>query len=162
MANPQNRQIIAKIRTIIRNFIVHLKYLYLTKVYKMNIDKSARIALSVQLDKTNPKGIYIGKKTFITSGAVILTHDGARYIRANTYIGDYCFIGVHTIVMPGVTIGNEVVIGSGSVVTKDIPPNCIAVGNPARVIKTGIKRKGILLGNTETIDLSNEKNEWKD
>jgi maltose O-acetyltransferase len=41
--------------------------------------------------------------------------------------------------MPGVKIGNEVVIGSGSIVTKDIPDNCIAVGNPAKVIKTNIK-----------------------
>jgi maltose O-acetyltransferase len=40
--------------------------------------------------------------------------------------------------MPGVKIGNEVVIGSGSVVTKDIPNNCIAVGNPAKIIKTDI------------------------
>ena len=49
-----------------------------------------------------------------------------------------CVIGVNSIIMPGVKIGNEVVIGSGSVVTKDIPNNCIAVGNPAKVIKTDI------------------------
>ena len=40
--------------------------------------------------------------------------------------------------MPGVVIGNEVVIGACSVVTKDIPDNCIAAGNPAKVIKTGV------------------------
>lgn len=50
-----------------------------------------------------------------------------------------CVIGVNSIIMPGVKIGNEVVIGSGSVVTKDIPNNCIAVGNPAKVIKTDIR-----------------------
>ena len=49
-----------------------------------------------------------------------------------------CVIGVNSIIMPGVKIGNEVVIGSGSVVTKDIPNNCIAVGNPAKVIKIDI------------------------
>lgn len=53
-------------------------------------------------------------------------------------IGSKCFIGVNAIVMPGVTIGDCVVIGSGSVVTKDIPSNCVACGNPAKVIRTGI------------------------
>lgn len=41
--------------------------------------------------------------------------------------------------MPGVKIGNEVVVGSGAVVTKDIPSNCIVVGNPAQIIKQDIK-----------------------
>ena len=45
------------------------------------------------------------------------------------------WIGGNTVVNPGVTIGNNVVIGSGSVVTKDIPDNVIAVGNPCRVLR---------------------------
>lgn len=40
--------------------------------------------------------------------------------------------------MPGVTIGDEVVVGSGAVVTKDVPSNCIVAGNPAKVIRQGI------------------------
>jgi acetyltransferase-like isoleucine patch superfamily enzyme len=40
--------------------------------------------------------------------------------------------------MPGVKIGNEVIVGSMSVVTKDVPSNCIVAGNPAKIIKTGI------------------------
>lgn len=43
--------------------------------------------------------------------------------------------------MCGVKIGNEVVVGSGAVVTKDVLDNCIVAGNPARIIKTGIKTK---------------------
>ncbi len=50
-------------------------------------------------------------------------------------IGKNCWIGGSAIILPGVTIGDNCVIGAGSVVTKDIPPNSIAVGNPARVIK---------------------------
>ena len=45
------------------------------------------------------------------------------------------WIGGNTVINPGVTIGNNVVIGSGSVVTKDIPDNVIAVGNPCRVLR---------------------------
>lgn len=50
-------------------------------------------------------------------------------------IGDHVWIGGNTVINPGVSIGNNSVIGSGSVVTKDIPDNVVAVGNPCRVIK---------------------------
>jgi maltose O-acetyltransferase len=50
-------------------------------------------------------------------------------------IGNDCWIGGNSIILPGVTIGNGCVIGAGSVVTKDIPDNSMAVGNPARVIR---------------------------
>jgi maltose O-acetyltransferase len=50
-------------------------------------------------------------------------------------IGDRVWLGANVIVNPGVTIGENSIIGSGSVVTKDIPPNVIAVGNPCKVIK---------------------------
>mgnify|MGYP001622989489 FL=1 len=51
-------------------------------------------------------------------------------------VGDNVWIGGGVQVMPGVTIGSNVVIGGGSVVVKDIPDNCVAVGNPCRVIRT--------------------------
>ena len=50
-------------------------------------------------------------------------------------IGNGCWLGGGVIVLPGVTIGDGCVIGGGSVVTKDIPPNSLAVGNPCRVIR---------------------------
>ena len=50
-------------------------------------------------------------------------------------IGKNCWIGEKAIILPGVSIGDNAVIGAGSIVTKDIPANSIAVGNPARIIK---------------------------
>lgn len=50
-------------------------------------------------------------------------------------IGDNCFIGTGSIIVPGVTIGSNTFIGAGSVVTKDIPANSVAAGVPARVVK---------------------------
>lgn len=50
-------------------------------------------------------------------------------------IGDSVWIGGNTCIMPGVTIGNNVVIGAGSVVTKNLPDNVIAVGNPCRIVR---------------------------
>ena len=53
----------------------------------------------------------------------------------DVYIGDGCWIGEKVCILPGVTIGEKCIIGAGAVVTKSIPSYCIAVGNPARVIK---------------------------
>ena len=111
----------------------------LRSVYKMDIGQDVRIAHTVHLDKSiNPKGIHIGDRTWILNGAFIMAHDYCRALRADTLIGHDCVIGVNAIIMPGVHIGDEVVIGSGTIVTKDIPSNCIAAGNPAKVLKTNI------------------------
>ncbi|KAG5988420.1 hypothetical protein E4U43_004755 [Claviceps pusilla] len=61
--------------------------------------------------------------------------DGVEYSRP-IEIGDDCWIGGHSTIMPGVTIGKGCTIGSGSVVTRSIPDFSVAVGSPARVIKT--------------------------
>jgi len=58
-------------------------------------------------------------------------------------IGDGCWIGGGVIIVPGVTIGAGSVIGAGSIVTKDIPPNSLAVGNPCRVIRSINNKKEI-------------------
>ena len=52
------------------------------------------------------------------------------------HIGDNVWIGANVIVLPGVTIGNGTVIGAGSIVSKDIPENVVAIGSPAKPIKT--------------------------
>ena len=50
-------------------------------------------------------------------------------------MGDNVWIGGNTVILPGVTVGSNVVIGAGSVVSKDIPDNTIAAGNPCKVIR---------------------------
>ncbi|TGS89808.1 sugar O-acetyltransferase, partial [bacterium M00.F.Ca.ET.177.01.1.1] len=52
------------------------------------------------------------------------------------HIGDNVWIGANVIVLPGVTIGNGTVIGAGSIVSKDVPENVVAIGSPAKPIKT--------------------------
>ena len=112
---------------------------FLRLCYKMDLGKNVCIAHKAHLDKSiNPKGIHIGDRTWVLNGAFVMAHDHCRSLRIDTYIGHDCVIGVNAIIMPGVHIGDEVVIGSGAVVTKDISSNCIAVGNPAKVIKTNI------------------------
>ena len=104
----------------------------------MDIHPTARVSFGCFLDKTNPKGIHIGEESYIASGTFILAHDYVKGISGDTYIGKRCFIGVNAIVNCGIHIGDEVIVGCGTVVTKDIPSRCIAVGNPARIIRTDI------------------------
>lgn len=95
---------------------------------------------------TEPWAITIGSHVHITDGVRFINHDGGtlifRYevpdleITKKISIGDYVYIGIQTIIMPGVKIGNRCIIGAGAVVTHDIPDNSVAVGVPARVIKT--------------------------
>lgn len=112
---------------------------YLRYCYKMNIGSNCVISWKSHLDKSiNPKGIHIGDNTWILSGAMVLSHDYCRGLKIDTHIGNNCVIGIRAIILPGVIIGDHVLIGAGSVVTKDIPSNSIAVGVPARVVKKNI------------------------
>ncbi len=93
------------------------------------------------IDPLFPYLITIGDNTTVTD-VKILAHDASTkkelgYSKiGKVTIGNNCFIGARTLILPGVTIGDRVIVGAGSVVTKDIPSNSVAVGNPCRVIKS--------------------------
>ena len=126
------------IRDFIRLIVITIRHWVLCGLYGMHIDKTARISYGAKLDKTNPKGIHIGEESYIASGAIVFTHDFSRSMHKDTYIGKRCFIGANAIIMCGVKIGDEVIVGSGAIVTKDVPSNSIVAGNPARILKEGI------------------------
>ena len=106
---------------------------------------------------TEPWLITIGDNTYITAGVQFVTHDGGTLplrrevpdldFTAPITIGNHVYIGMRSIILPGVTIGTRCVVGPGSVVARSIPDNSVAAGVPARIIKTtddyleGLKRK---------------------
>ncbi len=97
------------------------------------------------------KKISIGSEVLISDGCSISDNPGHRIAADQridhppepsqvkpVVIEDQTWLGARSIIMPGVTIGRGSVVGAGSVVTKDVPPDCLAVGNPAKVVRTNI------------------------
>ena len=88
--------------------------------------------------------IYVGDYTMIGPNVTIATaghpilpelrEKGYQY-NMEVHIGKNCWLGSGVVVLPGVTIGDNVVVGAGSIVTKDLPSNVVAVGNPCRVLR---------------------------
>lgn len=102
---------------------------------------------SIVLDRQRPWMLKIGKYCKITRGVTILTHDYSRSVLRRAYgeilgeaamttIGDNVFIGVNSIILMGAHIGNNVIVGAGSVVGGKIPDNVVVAGNPAKVVRT--------------------------
>ncbi len=111
----------------------------LKKIFGMDIGENVRIARSAHLDKNiNPKGIHIGDGCQVLFDSVILAHDDCRKYKADTVIGKNCIIGVRSVIMPGVHVGDSSVVAAGSVVVKDVPANSMVAGNPAKLIKEGV------------------------
>ena len=87
-------------------------------------------------------GLYIGEGSLIGHNVIIATlnHDMDPYHRADlhpkpVHIGKRVWIGSGSILLPGVTIGDNSIVGAGSIVTKDVAPDTIVAGNPAKFIK---------------------------
>ena len=88
--------------------------------------------------------IYVGDYTMFGPNVTVATaghpidpelRSGAYQYNMPVHIGRNCWLGAGVVVLPGVTIGDNTVIGAGSVVTKDIPSDVVAVGNPCKVLR---------------------------
>ncbi|MDG1849889.1 MAG: acyltransferase [Flavobacteriales bacterium] len=142
MEKPTNKNF--KIRLLVATILRKIRvFKYRIKGY--DIPYSAIIEGSVLLDKLHPTGIHVGENTLVAGGVTILSHDHCKRVDNNqpflidTFIGKNCFVAVGAIILPGVKIGDEVIVGAGAVVTKDVPSNCVVAGNPAKIIREKIK-----------------------
>lgn len=102
---------------------------------------------TINIDITRPSLLEIGNQVRLNQNLTILTHDGGYYVLRNKYkelipqsgrvkIGNNVYFGRNVTIFKGVNIGDNCVIGFGSIVTKDIPSNSVAVGAPAKVVST--------------------------
>ncbi len=147
-------EILKGIKNRVLHIIAYVSFPYQITVFLhrmrgVKIGKKSHIARLVSFDDRNPELIEIGNGVAITTGVMILCHQRdisnykpGMYVmhcpfkEGKVIIKDGAHIGIGAIIMPGVTIGEGAIIGAGSVVTKDIPAYAVAVGIPAKVIKS--------------------------
>ena len=108
--------------------------------------------------------IYVGDRVMFGPNVTIATANhpinaelrgrGLQYNR-DVHIGENAWIGAGVIIVPGVRIGKNTVIGAGSIVTKDIPDNVLAVGNPCRILRTVGEHDREFYYKSEPIDWEN-------
>jgi hypothetical protein len=93
---------------------------------------------NARVDGLSPMLVEIGDNFVSAPGSIILSHDASPFLRTGkfrverTVIGDNVFLGANAVIMPGVQVGDGAIIGAGSIVTKDVEPEAVVAGNPAR------------------------------
>lgn len=152
----------------------------LVRKYKLN--KLIKRGLQISADcrimgmpnfGSEPYLISIGSHVTLCSNITFITHDGATWVfrdkakyrdvirYGRTTVHDNCFIGYNVTILPGISIGQNSVVAAGSVVTKDVPPNTIVGGNPAKVISNTSDYANKLLDSTPEYNKSNYKTNKK-
>lgn len=108
-------------------------------------DKTIIYTSLFNFDSFFPHLIEIGSNCVISRETLLLTHDysknfpqeGLRTMtKGRIKIGDNTFVGIRCIILPGIEIGKNVIVGAGAVVTKSVPDNVVVAGNPAKIICT--------------------------
>ena len=132
-----------KMKTAIQglgDILRRIRVIYL-RMLGVSIGKNCFISMGAKLDTCGGK-IVIGDGCTITYGCIILAHDrAARLLDPNdknigtVRIGNDVFIGVNSVILRNVTIGDNAIIGACSLVSEDIPPNTLAMGIPAKVVR---------------------------
>jgi len=135
-------RIISQSRLRIRLFIYR-------RIRKIRIGENTYISPKAYIDHHKSFSVEIGDNCYITRDCIILDHTQEKQggplklwgeiEYGSVKIGNNVFVGVKSVIMPGVTIGDNVIIGAMSLVTKDIPSDVIAFGQPAKVIRSNDK-----------------------
>ncbi|VAW02247.1 hypothetical protein MNBD_ALPHA04-678 [hydrothermal vent metagenome] len=122
----------------IRLFITALRKSWLKWRHGVIIHPSASISLSSRFHAFEHGAVKVGADSLIAFKTLLLsrTLDGQK---APIIIGERCFIGGGSVILPGVKVGDGSIVGACSTVFEDVPAHSIVAGNPAKVIRSGIK-----------------------
>lgn len=135
------------IRAVYNRYLIVVDPAGFARSVGVNLGRNVRFyGATTGMFGSEPWLITLGDDVHIVSGCHFVNHDGGVLILRHRFpdleltkpikVGSRVYIGMNCTIMPGVTIGDDVIIGAGSIVSKDIPPNSVAAGVPARVIKT--------------------------
>nr|WP_321413142.1 acyltransferase [uncultured Allomuricauda sp.] len=136
--------ILKKITSVIKNYYHRLTMSGVEYARYLGVEVGDNCRILTSNFGSEPWLIKIGNKVTVTSGVRIITHDGATWLMedekgrreyfARVEVGDNVFLGLNSIIMPGVKIESNAIVAAGSVVTKSVPSGYIVGGNPAKII----------------------------
>lgn len=125
--------------TWLRLSIIRSRNLWLRIAKGVDIHPSVNLSLSSRLLPGERGSIVIGHDTLVAFKTLIYSRDPLTGEDRPVRIGERCFIGGGSVILPGVTVHNESIVGAGAVVFDDVPARCIVGGNPARVLRRDIE-----------------------
>lgn len=117
----------------LRLFLIAIRRKWLSRGGRLVIAEDARVSLAARFIRGGKGSITVGRTSVVAFKTLVCAVDTTGEARP-VAIRENCFIGGGSTINPGVTIGPNSIVGAGSVVFDDVPPFCIAVGNPARVV----------------------------
>lgn len=142
----------------VRTIVLGIRRRWLALRHGIRLHPTSTVSTSGRIVSGGRGSIAIDHDTLIAFKTLLISRDARTGAVRPIRIGPRCFVGGGAVVMPGVTIGEGSIVGGGAVVFDDVPPGTIVVGNPARVIRTGITvgKRGRLAGADD-----NSRATWK-
>lgn len=129
--------------------MLHAKLSPVSYARRLGVTMKGQVTIygsSYAMFSAEPYLVTLGDNVFISVGARFVCHDGSTLpfrreipdldVAGEIILGDNIFVGTGALVLPGVRIGSNCIIGANAVVTRDVPDNSVAAGNPARVVNT--------------------------
>lgn len=127
-----------KLRAV-RRFLVGIRRAWLKYAHGVLVDPSASVSLSSRFIAGRRNDIVVGSRSLVAFKTLVYSQDHVSGEHRPVHIGRHCFIGGGSVIMPGVTIGDQTIVAAGSVVFSDVPPCSIVGGNPARLLRENVE-----------------------